>query len=697
MRILPFALTVFLSAFLLFQVQPLIGRYILPWFGGSAGVWSVTMLFFQAVLLLGYGYAHLLNTRLKPMVQAVVHLVMLGLCAVLLPIIPPEALKPEPGAQPILSILLLLGATVGAPYFALATTGPLLQAWFARAVPGKSPYPLYALSNVGSLLALLSYPFLFERVWGRHEQAVNWSWGFGLFALITAGTAVLAAGVKQADAVDTRADPRPSWRDRLLWVALPAVASGLLLSVTNQLCIDVASMPFLWVLPLSIYLLSFILTFTGRGAPRRITWFTLAGVAMAAIVWAMHNHIALSLAKVTGVYSAALLVLCILLHGETYRLRPNAARLTSFYLHVSLGGVLGGVFVAVIAPLVFLMFLELHITLLAGASALLWCLWTDPGSGLHRGAMKSVWGVLAALVLALVGGLGWHIQRKAEGSILMTRNFYGVLNVSESKAGSADTRARSLFSGTTRHGYQFMDPKHRRNRTTFYAVHSGVGVAANSLGRGPRRIGVIGLGAGVMAAYGRENAGDVVRFYEINPQCETIAREQFYFLSESYARCEVVIGDARLTLESESPQEFDLLVVDAFNSDSIPVHLLTVEAFELYLHHVKPGGGIAIHISNRHLDLRPVVRAAGVRLGLHMFAVESAADERYGAEAALWVLLSRSQSFLDAAEKELGKVRTMLAPSGKKPEDYSRRVDVQRAREIPLWTDDYSNLFDVLK
>lgn len=696
MRTLPFALTIFLSAFLLFQVQPLIGRYILPWFGGSAGVWSVTMLFFQALLLAGYAYAHLLNTRLKPVAQAVVHTVILGLCAVLLPIIPVDSLKPAPDAEPILGILLLLAATVGAPYFALATTGPLLQAWFSRAVPGKSPYPLYALSNVGSLLGLLTYPFLFERIWGRNEQAANWSWAFGLFALACVAVAWLASRGQQAKAAAVATDTPPSRRDLALWIGLPAVASALLLSVTNELCIDVASVPFLWVLPLSIYLLSFIVTFAGKKSPRRGTWYPLAGFATATTIAVMAYHNSLKLWAIVGAHAAALLVLCIVLHGETYRLRPGPSRLTKFYLCVSLGGVIGGLFVSVVAPLMFSMYLELHVALLAAALLLLVCLWGDPSSMMFAGRLRPVWGLLAALVVALGGALGWNVYSRVSERILVTRNFYGAYSVYETPRESEETWSRSLFSGTTLHGFQFIEPDHRRLRTSYYAPHSGVAIAVDSLADGPRRIGVVGLGAGGLAACGREDRGDMVKFYEINPRCPEIARDYFFYLKDSYAHVEVKLGDARLSLEQDLPQSFDLMAIDAFTSDSIPVHLLTVEAFELYLRHLKPQGLLCVHISNRHLDLAPVLRAAGVKLGLHMFMVVSADDNSFGAIAAKWVVMSRSPQALHAAGATLEAARRDFTPPGLKGDEYVHKLDVMKWREIPLWTDDYSNLFDVL-
>jgi len=686
MRVIPFALTIFLSAFLLFQVQPLIARYILPWFGGSAGVWSVTMLFFQLVLLGGYGYAHLLNSRLKPRAQAVVHCIVLVLGAALLPIIPREALKPQPDASPIIGILLLLAATVGAPYFALSATGPLLQAWFSRALPGKSPYPLYALSNVGSLLALVSYPFVFEPMWGRQTQATSWSWGFCVFALCCAGVAVFAARLKVPETVEKVPEPRPSRRDIALWIALPGVASSLLLAFTHELCVDVASVPFLWVLPLSLYLVSFIVTFAGKTPMPRLAWYPMAAIALAVTGVVMAWHFDIAIQGVVIAYSVCLLVLCVVLHSETFRVRPGAARLTQFYLCVSLGGVLGGLFVAVLAPLLFPLPLELPISMVACAVLLAVAMWTDTASPMHRGEVRSVWGLIAALVAGLCFALSWTLLARYEDSVLLTRNFYGTYAVIEPPHGPDESWARSLRSGTTLHGSQFMAPEFRHWPTTYYARAGGVGLVAEALPEAPRKVGVVGLGVGTMAAYGR--AGDEFTFYEINPRCAEVARSHFYYLKESAADCEVVIGDARLSLEREPSRGFDLLVLDAFTSDSIPVHLLTLEALNVCKRHLRPDGVLCVHISNRHLDLAPVLRAAAPEIGGHMFAVSSRDDDN-GASGALWVVICSDSGFED-------RLRVAIKAEGfDQLGTYIYTLD--KGRRVRAWTDDFSNLFDVLK
>ncbi|MBX3474751.1 MAG: fused MFS/spermidine synthase [Planctomycetes bacterium] len=685
MRVLPFAAPVLAGAFLLFLVQPLIARFILPWFGGAAGVWSVAMLFFQAVLLAGYGYAHLLTTRLGSRAQCVVHCVVLAAAAISLPIAPSEWMKPSPDAAPTAGILFLLAATVGAPYFALSATGPLLQAWFARAVPGRSPYPLYALSNFGSLLALVAYPFVLEPAWGRGTQAIAWSWAFGAFALLCAGAALLAARVNTQQ-VGVQAGPAAPRRSMVLWIALPALASTLLLAYTHELCVDVASVPMLWVLPLALYLVSFIVTFAGRKPLPRFVWYPVAAIAIAATSMVMAWRLDVSVQGAVICHGLCLLALCVVLHGEAFRIRPVAGRLTQFYLCVSLGGVLGGLFVAVLAPLVFPAHLELPLALVFSALLLGWVLWSDPASPLGGGKVRPVWGLVGAGVGGLVFAQVWNFLQDHENSVLLTRNFYGTYMVAETPAGQGQPWFRSLSSGTTQHGSQFMEPEYRDWPTTYYARHSGIGLALHCLPSRPRRVGVVGLGVGTLAAYGRK--GDLYRFYEINPRCEQIARDYFFFLQDSPADCQVILGDARLSMEGQEPQQFDLIALDAFTSDSIPVHLLTLEALGMFAGHLAPGGVLCVHISNRHLDLAPVLREASQQLRLSAFEVESPRDDS-GANGALWVILGGDSDF-EAQVTELAK-HTPAWSLG------TRIQRLDRGKRVRPWTDDYSNLFEVLR
>ncbi|MBZ0135790.1 MAG: fused MFS/spermidine synthase [Planctomycetes bacterium] len=711
-----FAATIFLSAFLLFQVQPLIARYILPWFGGTPGVWSVTLVFFQTVLLAGYAYAHVLHTRFRPLTQLIVHLAILALAGALLPIIPPEGMKPDGADDPTLQILLLLGVTVGLPYFALSSTGPLLQAWFARRYRGRSPYALYALSNVGSLLALLSYPFLFESMWGRTEQAVNWSWGFGVFGVGCAGVAVmgfLASRQKETDARPTDAAPSPdqpeaskteqaggTTRRPLLWVLLPACATALLLSFTNHLTVDVASVPLLWVLPLSIYLLTFIITFAGdRWYPRRL--FLVLGMLGAAGAAAFDIfHADLSVYVTISVLSAALFLLCMICHGEVYRHRPDPAKLTSFYLCVSLGGALGGISVAIVAPLVFPLHLEYPFAVLLTIACVLAAHAKDARSPLFDGKPRWVWASLLFLTLCVTGMFGYSLYSTTDQVIATKRNFYGVFLVKEAPEDSDLLWSRALVSGTTLHGQQVMEPGLQGFPTSYFGEHSGVGLTLKTFPRRPRRIAVLGLGVGTIAAYAE--AGDTIRFYEINPVSVEYAKEYFFYLENCQADVEVVLGDARLVLEREDPQQFDILVVDVFSSDSIPVHLITTEAFAVYHRHLKPDGVIAVNISNRYLDLSPVIRTSAESLGFFYAGWISARTHGGLTQAAQWVIATRNTNFMNAFAEVLEQNRQEFpreaeGDDGHWPKNFGMPLDMEKQPDFRPWTDDYSNIFKVIK
>lgn len=707
MRLIPFALTIFFSAFLLFQVQPLIARYILPWFGGGASVWSVTMLFFQVTLLAGYGYSHLMTTRVPRRPQAAIHLVLLGLCALMLPIIPPEAMKPDPGDQPVLGILVLLAVTVGLPYFALSTTGPLLQAWFAKAVPGRSPYPLYALSNLGSLLALLSFPFLFEPNFTRHALAWIWSAGYGVFAL----TCVVAALVPHRPSVQapqgdpavqagSEDEPAPTGRRKLTWVILAAAGSALLLSFTNELCIDVASVPFLWVLPLSIYLLSFIVTFTSGRAVTRAVYRPLVPLAAIGELLLLQFGLKLPLVVVIGGYGLTLLILTVACHGEAYRLRPGNRHLTSFYLMISVGGALGGLFVAVLAPAIFPIRQELSIVVLATFALLMVLMSKDPQSRLHDGRPRLAWGGLFVLAAAAVGVFGYRLVEQLDSLIRVQRDFYGVFRVSETPEDADKPWIRVLSSGTTIHGIQFMDAPLQRIPTSYFGRQSGAGLTLEGLhDRGPLRVGVLGLGVGTLAAYGRP--GDYFRFYEIVPGVVDIASQDFRFLANCQARYDVMLGDGRLVMEAEPDQGFDVLVLDAFSSDAIPVHTITAEAFEIYMRHLKPDGVLCINISNRHLDLRQVCMANAERHGMMYLGWQSAGNDFTGTVLAWWFVATKDRSFRGVFEGAALRLRQEYQDSGE-----LAAMGGSLGLVLPLppltdefrpWTDDYSNLFKVLR
>lgn len=681
-----YAVTISLSAFLLFEVQPIIARMILPWFGGSSAVWSTCMLFFQVVLLLGYVYAHWLHQKLAPSLQAAVHAVLLATSLAALPILPNPS-RAAPGAgQPSLRILALLVLTVGLPYFLLSSTSPLLQAWYAGRHKDGLPYRLFALSNFFSMLALLSYPLLVEPNLSVRRQGISWSWGYAAFALACGFTAWRSraqppAAASLSTAAETEATvPAPAWTVRALWLSLAAAASVLLLAVTNHLTQDVAAIPFLWILPLSAYLLSFILCFESS----RYYWrpvflpLALAGLAfMAYRLWNGHAH--MSLRPLIALLALALFGCCMVCHGELARLKPDPRYLTGFYVLVSLGGALGGVFVGLIAPNVFHAYYEFP-TGLAFTAAVLFLLFVR---GFRRLPGWRRYAALAAPTAALAA-YGWFLgvimHDMVHGYRVVARNFYGQLRVRDNGDPSDDPDSvRELVHGTINHGEQPTRPEYRRQPITYFCPDSGIGRAMRSLEGAPRRIGILGLGCGTLAAYGR--AGDTLRIYEINPLVLEIARSQFTYLGDTAAAVEVAMGDGRLSLEREPAQRFDLLVMDAFSGDSVPVHLITREAFRTYFRHLKPGGILAVNITNAYLDLEPVIERAASDFGKvsYVYRYEPTEDDDIFCFHCAWTLIMSSAA-LDA-HPELANNAKRLAPH-------------PRFRE---WTDDFSNMFGILK
>ncbi|HEY5898928.1 MAG TPA: fused MFS/spermidine synthase, partial [Burkholderiales bacterium] len=630
-----YALTIFLSSFLLFLVQPLIARLILPWFGGSAAVWTTCMLFFQVLLLAGYAYAHGLQ-KLAGRRQSIVHTVLLVAAVVTLPIMPAETWKPSGDEEPISRILLVLGVTVGLPYFLLASTSPLIQAWFARARPSENPYRLFALSNLASLIALLGYPFFVEPYFAAREQVSVWSWLFAAFAILCAAVAWRTPRAAVAGAVE-QATPLPR-ADFAWWLVLSAAGSVMLLAVTNHLTQNVASVPLLWLVPLTLYLATFIIAFEGKGWYQPSYLWPLVLIALVAMAWLLvdteyHYHLALQLA----VFLPGLFIGCLFCHGELYRSRPATGHLTAFYLTISAGGALGGLLVAVVAPLAFNGYFELG----AGVAAVALL------AALRFQAVGRIAHALSLLVVLGVAACAAYDGFRQQKDVLVAkRNFYGVLRVKEYGTPGEDSHLRRLVHGTIMHGEQYLGPSLRRMLTTYYTESSGIGVAIKSKQSHPVRVGVIGLGTGTIAAYGRP--GDVYRFYDINPDVVQIARSAFTFLSDSQATVETALGDARLTLERDPPQGFDVLAVDAFSSDAIPVHLITREALQTYLRHMKPDGIVAFHVSNRFLDLVPVVARIAAQLDLQAVLVQDDEDEE---EKTLksrsdWVLVSRDAKAL---------------------------------------------------
>ncbi len=671
--------TIFAGAFLLFQIQPLIAKVILPWFGGTAAVWTTCLVFFQMVLLLGYLYAHWTTEHLPGRFQAGLHVALLAASLLLVPVYPNPAWKPNGSEDPILRILGLLFATVGLPYFLLASTGPLMQAWYVASRSGAFPYRFYALSNAASMLALLSYPLLLEPFASTRTQAHAWSAGYGLFVALSM---VLALRRRRSpefvrpDGSDTETAAPAGWAVRLLWIALPACASALLLAVTNHLTQNIASIPFLWIVPLSLYLLSFILCFDRDTWYHRALFLRLLAMALAIMAYTLTEDLeTVDLKVLIPIFSAALFVCSMVCHGELARLKPHPRYLTSYYLMIALGGAVGGMLVGYAAPRVFGGYYELPVAIaLCGALALM-VLFRDSATPLYRGGQPATWVVILGVYAAILVCLAMGVQSSVKGYRVRERNFYGSLRVSDQ--GAEEIATRKLMNGSINHGEQFLDPGRSRTPTTYYGRNSGVGLALLNSGRQPQRVGVIGLGAGTLAAYGRKD--DYYRFYEINPQVIRLAYSEFRFLRESEARVEVVLGDARLSLEREAPQQFDVLAVDAFSSDSIPVHLLTREAFQLYFRHLKPDGILAVHVSNRYLELEPVVERIATALGRQCLSFDTEDDHIHNVFGATWVLVSSRPGLFD---------QPVFSRAG---------IRIQPHPNLRVWTDDYSNLVRILK
>lgn len=683
--IIPFALTIFVGAFLLFLLQPLIGKFLLPLFGGAPGVWTTCILFFQTLLLGGYIYAHLLSKQLKLRTQGLVHLAAILIAIASLQIVPAPTWKPNALDNPIPQILGLLFSSIGLPYFALAATGPLLQHWFSRTHPNDSPFRLYALSNLGSLLALISFPLLIEVQFSRQTQAALWSWGLMAYAL---GCAVCTVIMWHHPAQDisppattshkSKSSPPPGSGQKSLWLLLSATPSILLLATTNKICQDIAVVPLLWVLPLGLYLLSFIICFDSPRWYGRPPFVAALVASWLGICWLLTRGNDASIFIHIGVFCACLFFSCMVAHGELYRLKPDAHQLTSYYLFIATGGALGGLFVAVIAPLVFNDYFEWQYGLLAAGILFLVVVGRDASRARHQKTHSAAFAALLLGLLVLSGAL-WHAPSNTGSSnVFKSRNFYGVLTFWKSGDESTGRGYFTLSHGKTVHGIQLFPP-HASLPTLYYGENSGAGRAFAALPPGNRRVGLVGLGIGTLAAYA--NPGDNFRFYEINPEVVRLAETKFTCLTNAAGTIDLHIGDARLLLEREPPNHFDLLVLDAFSGDSIPVHLLTREAFSIYGSHLNTNGVIAVHISNRYLDLEKVLLNVAQHFNYRLLVVESGKIPDKGwLQPSTWVLLTRNETIATNFNLQLAS-----------------RPARKSTSPIPLWTDDFASLFQILK
>ena len=684
-----FAATIFLGSFLLFQVELIIARIILPWFGGTAAVWTTCLLFFQIMLLLGYLYAHGLARYFRQKSQFLIHLALLGAAALLLPILPGVSWKPTVAEAPLLRILVLLTAVVGLPFFLLSSTSPLLSYWFARTFPGSSPYWLFALSNFGSMLGLLTYPTIVEPYLSIRAQAYGWSGAFLAFSAMCAfasgkGTFTSQSGLPttpdpSAPKVETPSLP-PSAGQWFFWIALPACGSVLLLGVTNHITQNVAAIPFLWVLPLSLYLLSFTLAFWGPALYPRAFYMPLLAVSIMGMnVLYCTPFIVPPLKILLPVFCIGIFAGCMVCHGELARMAPNPRYLTPYYLAIATGGALGGIFVGVVAPQFFRTTYELPLGIAACAFLALVFSVRNPGnvSG-GRKLQRALLLLACGVSLAVIAGPVLSAFHPSKGLQLLARNFYGVLQVVDKGIPGDRNSLRTLVHGSINHGSQYTHPDRRREPITYFHPDSGGGLAIRSRGSSnPLRVGIIGLGAGTLAAYGLP--GDVYRFYEINPLVVRIAKTEFTYLQDSKAQVEVVLGDARLSLDREQEQKYDVLIVDAFSGDAIPIHLLTREALQLYLRHLKKEGILALHISNRYIDLMPVLHVLAAQAGMGAVAVKTSGNQETGAVPAEWVLLTSRLETFD------------------RPPIQGAGISLPQIQDVRMWTDDYSSLFHLLK
>ena len=648
-----------LSGFLLFQVQPMMARYILPWFGGSATTWTVCLLFFQIALLLGYAYAYLFTKPFGLRTQIIVHVCVVAVSLASLPITPSDTFKPTDASDPTWRILMLLLVSVGLPYFVLATTTPLVQRWLA-ALGTETPSRLFALSNLGSFLGLVTYPAVVDLYLPTNSQTWWWSASYVAYAVMTAGFAALTffmwdrASRSELGTPTTKQAPT-RWRDAGVWFLLSMLGSVSLLAITNYITSYVAVNPFLWILPLSIYLLSFVIAF-GRPAfysPRVIG--ILYAVALAYNFFTATDYGIDSAFGVIAINLVCFLFCCLVCQGELARRQPPASALTFFYMTLAAGGAMGGVFVSVVAPIVFPDYWELPIGLI-GVGVLFICLylpWRD-----RRLALASL--VMCLGVLAAVGFVILSEVFEGEEVIDQRRNFYGVIRVEEVDDEDPNTARYVMKQAGERQGEQYQAAARRDLAPCDFNPDSGIGRTVDYLQRrngGGLRIGVVGLGVGMLVTQGR--AQDSYQYYELNPQVTDLANEDFSFLKDTKSKVSVVGGDGRLSLERElkaqGPHNFDLLHIDAFRGNAPPAHLMTKEAFELYFKHLKPDGVLAVTSHRDYYDASSLFRGMADVVGAQVrwfpaakscytgvgFAIFSRsgdlfADERVRARAGEW-------------------------------------------------------------
>jgi hypothetical protein len=664
--------TVFLGAFLLFLVEPMAAKQLLPGLGGSSAVWLTCLVFFQGALLLGYLYAHWLTRGSHAGRRRAVYIASIIFAAASLAArgLVPTGLS-QHADHPVAAIFLALSETIGLPFFLLGATSPLLQVWFLRTEGGGIPYRLFALSNVGSLLALIAYPTLVEPNLTLEVQRRLWSVGFLVYVVLCFALAWRTQpDTKPETPQDEPLAAKTPMATKWLWFLLPMAAAMQLSAVTAHLTVNIAAIPLLWMLPLAAYLLTFILAFEFPSFYRRGIVVRLLVLMLASLGYAISKT---DVSLPIGVGILFFLTECFLAglfcHAETYALRPQrGSETTLFYLLIAAGGAAGTFFVGIASPLIFSANYDLAISFFVTAALAVAVTWSD-GWG-----QRMLW--ITASALLFVFAIMLHAAY-ARDAILEVRNFYGTLRVKETTTDHADPE-RMLLNGAIQHGTQIFSPELAQTPTTYYAENSGIGLALRFCCEGrARNIGVIGLGTGTIAAYGR--ADDHIRFYEINPLVPPIAQNLFTYLRDSPAQRSIAEGDARTSLARESPQNFDVLAVDAFSGDAIPLHLLTTEAIALYKRHLAPDGIIAFHVSNQYLNLVPEIAQLGVATNMQSRLIESPSDDPTGVYRSTWVLLTNSATFFDRPEIARAAVATPTLP------------------HLRVWTDDYSSLLRILQ
>ena len=698
----PFAIAIFTSAFLVFEIQPIIAKVILPIYGGTPSVWTTCVLFFQIGLLIGYIYSHYLvkNTPIKN--QVIIHSCLLIISLIIIPLIfdKPEKTQTLPQS---LGIIQSLVSTVGVPFIILSASAPLFQHWFGILNPKKSPYRLYALSNMGSLLGLLSYPFIIEPLFSLSTQLETWTAGYLLFFILSLWCqwkVINFSLTKNFYKLNNENHKRNvsqtssiNFTDRIIWVFLSSGGSIILLAVTNKMCQDIAALPFLWVVPLCLYLLTFILCFEKDKWYQRNIWFIFLMFSIGLCAYVLNNEFdenQIPIAFQIFIYCAALFGCCMIFHGELVRRKPSTDKLTIFYIYIALGGALGGLFVNFIAPMVFSGFWELHISLVLVCTLALLILFKHNQSG-YRVHFLRINFYAGKRYLSFIGTIGLffllyvlknNITSMKRPSIFSTRSFLGVLHVFEYQKGT-NNHFRILKHGRTGHGVQWVSETNKNQPTAYYGNCSGAALTINQFPskNSKLKIGAIGMGIGTIAAYGQKN--DSIRFYEINQDVNQIAKDYFSYIKNSKANIEVAIGDARQTLENElltpGPRQYDIMLVDAFNGDAIPTHLLTKEASDLYWKHLHKDGILAFHITNKQFDLSDIIRQLAIHANKKAIPIiDDGECDEYSVEN-YWILITENEVFINNSEVQ--------------------KVDSEWVNEVKpiIWTDDFNNLFEIVK